>query len=186
MELLRSMKKNERKAYFTADIGSGLVWGLRQGMIEVNTFNDGTPTSEVVLNRLRNALSHPTVMNLDVHFPSSGYSTIRDGSDSIHQYCFVNSPDIRDSGHPKRYPQREAAERGLERARGDGGMPREVGVITYDGQFCFGLGDKPFARIFKIRLTPEEIHTLVIGLSNHLAQSKEKDWDGVTIARLVA
>lgn len=66
-------------------------------------------------------------------------------------------------------------------------MPVDVGIIEYElGKFCFGRGDEPFARIFKIYLTGEEIHALVIGLSNHLAQPKQKDWDGVTVARLVA
>ena len=154
-------------------------------MISVNTF-DGRLTGEVVLKRLRNALSHPTALDINDHFPSSGYTTIPDGSGTIHQYCFVNSPDVRRSGHPKTSPQREEAERLLKRARGDGDMPRDVEVMRYAEGFCFGRGDKPFARIFKIHLTGEEIHALVIGLSNHLAQPKQKDWDGVTVARLVA
>ena len=184
-ELLKSMSRNERKAYLTADIGTGLAWGLRPDMISVNTF-DGKLTGEVVLKRLRNALSHPTALNLSDTFPSSGYTTVPDGSGTIHQYCFVNSPDTKRSGHPKTFSRREEAERRLEQARGDGDMPKDVGVIGYVDQFCFGRGDEPFARIFKIHLTGEEIHALVIGLSNHLAQPKEKDWDGVTVARLVA
>ena len=185
-ELLKSMSRNERKAYLTADIGTGLAWGLRPEMISVNTF-DGKLTGEFVLTKLRNALSHPTALNLNDTFPSSGYTTIPDGSGTIHQYCFVNSPDTKMSGqHPKTFSQREEAERRLEQARADGDMPKDVGVIRYADKFCFGRGDEPFARIFKIQLTGEEIHALVIGLSNHLAQPKEKDWDGVTVARLVA
>jgi hypothetical protein len=65
-------------------------------------------------------------------------------------------------------------------------MPEDVGVIRYADQFCFGRGDEPFARVFKIYLTGEEIHGLVIGLSNHLAQPMQENWDGVTVARLVA
>jgi len=45
-ELLKSMSQNERKAYLTADIGTGLAWGLRPEMISVNTF-DGRLTGEV-------------------------------------------------------------------------------------------------------------------------------------------
>ena len=183
-ELLKSMSRNERKAYLTADIGTGLAWGLRPEMVSVNTF-DGRLTGEVVLKRLRNALSHPTALNLNDTFPSSGYTTIPDGSGTIHHYCFVNSPDIKRSGHPRMFSQQEA-ERQLEQASRDGDMPKNVGVIRYADQFTFGRGDEPFARIFKIHLTGEEIHALVIGLSNHLAQPKEKDWDGVTVARLVA
>jgi hypothetical protein len=183
-ELLKSMSRNERKAYLTADIGTGLAWGLRSEMISVNTF-DGKLTVEVVLTRLRNALSHPTALNLNDTFPSSGYTTIPDGSGTIRRYCFVNSPDTR-SGRPMIVSQREKAERLLEQARGAGDMPKDVEVISYADQFCFGRGDEPFARIFKIHLTGEEIHALVIGLSNHLAQPIRKDWDGVTVTSLVA
>ena len=47
-ELLKSMSRHERKAYLTADIDTGLAWGLREEMISVNTFR-GKLTVEVVL-----------------------------------------------------------------------------------------------------------------------------------------
>ncbi len=185
-ELLKSMSRNEKKAYLTADIGTGLALGLKLEMISVNTFK-GKLTGEVVLRRLRNALSHPTALDISDHFPSSGYTTIPDGSGTIRRYCFVNSPDTAGSGHPKSFSQREEAEGRLEQAKSDGDMPIDVEIIEDRlGKFCFGRGNEPFARVFKIDLTSEEIHELVIGLSNHLAQPKQKDWDGVTIARLVA
>jgi hypothetical protein len=190
-ELLRSMSRNERQAnYLTADIGMGLAWGLRLEMIEINTFQ-GQLTGEVVLSRLRNALSHPEPLHSEDRFPCSGYTTIRDGSDTIRRYCFVNSPDTskdgKGHGRPKMFPTEKEAESRLQRERGHGDMPKDVGVIVGDaGQFCFGRGGEPFARIFKIYLTPEEIHALVIGLSNYLAQPIQEAWDGVTVSSLVA
>jgi hypothetical protein len=66
-------------------------------------------------------------------------------------------------------------------------MPRDVEIIENEaGQFCFGRGTEPFGRIFKIYLTGEEIHALVIGLSNHLAQPIQEAWDGITVAPLIA
>ena len=184
-ELLKSMsRKEEQVKYLTADIEKAPVWGLRPNMIE-NTFR-GQLTSEVVFRRLRNALSHPTALDLNGRFPSSGYTTIPDVSGTIRRYCFVNSPDTT-RGRPKSFTQREQAERRLEQARGDGDMPKDVGIIEDKrGEFCFGRGDEPFARVFKIHLTPEEIHALVIGLSNHLAQPIQEAWDGVTVTSLVA
>src|SRR5471032_997178 len=91
-ELLKSMsRKEEQVKYLTADIEKAPVWGLRPNMIE-NTFR-GQLTSEVVFRRLRNALSHPTALDLNGRFPSSGYTTIPDVSGTIRRYCFVNSPD---------------------------------------------------------------------------------------------
>jgi hypothetical protein len=138
-ELLKSMSRNERQVnYPTADIGKLIVWGLRPNMIEINTFR-GQPTGEVVLRRLRNALSHPTALDINDRFPSSGYTTIPDGSGTIRRYCFVNSPDTARSGHPKSFSQREEAERRLEQARSEGDMPVDVGIIEYElGKFCFG------------------------------------------------
>jgi hypothetical protein len=185
-ELLRGMSRNERQGnYLTADIGMAPAWGLRPKMIAINTF-DGLLTGEVVLKRLRNALSHPTALDLDDPFPSSGYTTIPDGSGKIRRSCFVNSPDTK-RGRPKMFSTKKEAEDGLVRARSEGDMPVDVGIISNeDGKFCFGRGDKPFARVFKIYLTGEEIHALVIGLSNHLAQPIQEAWDGVTVTSLVA
>jgi len=185
-ELLKSMSRSERQVnYLTADIGMAPAWGPRPKMIAINTF-DGQLTLEVVLKRLRNALSHPTPLDLDDPFPSSGYTTIPDGSATIRRYCFVNSPDTK-CGRPKMFSTEKEAKDGLVRARSEGDIPADVGIISNeDGKFCFGRGDKPFARVFKIYLTGEEIHALVIGLSNHLAQPIRKDWDGVSVTRLVA
>jgi hypothetical protein len=186
-ELLKSIKKNERGAnYLTANIGMGLAWGLRPEMIELNTFH-GEVTGEVVLKRLRNALSHPTALDIDAEFPSSGYTTVPDGSGTIHQYSFVNSPDVKRSGYPKMFSTEKDAESGLVQAKSDGDMPKDVRVIRYGtDKYCFGLDGKRFARIFKINLTSDEIHALVIGLSNHLAQPIQEDWDGFTVTTLVA
>ena len=153
-ELLKQMSKHEKKgSYLTADIEKSPVWGLSPNMIELNTFDDQL-TGEVVLKRLRNALSHPTALDLDDPFPSTGYTTIKHGSGTIRRYCFVNSPDTK-PGRPKIFDTEKQAEQELVRARSDGDMPEDVGIISNeDGKFCFGQGDKPFARIFKIYLTP--------------------------------
>ena len=183
-ELLKSMARNEHKASFlTANIEESAVWGLRPDMIEINTFV-GKLTGEVVLKRLRNALSHPCELNIHDVFPSTGYTTL-DESDTICRFCFVNSPDTM-KGRPKSFDEDEAR-RQLDKLIREGEMPKDVDIIRDErGGFCFGRSGKPFARVFKIYLTVEEIHALVIGLSNHLAQPSQESWDGSTITLLVA
>ena len=149
-ELLNSMKKNERRGnYLTADIEKAPVWGLRPDMVDIKGFR-GQLTVEVFLRRLRNALSHPTDLDLDDPFPTSGYTTIPHGSGTIRRYCFVNSPDAK-HGRPKTFSTEKAAEDGLIKEKEVGDMPKDVVVIRYEAdRFCFGQGGKPFARIFKI------------------------------------
>ena len=154
-------------------------------MIETNTFH-GKLTGKFVLDKLRNALSHPCVLDIDDDFPSSGYTTVQDGSGTICRYCFVNSPDKK-NGRPKSFDNEDEARRQLDKLKSEGEMPKEVDIISDErGRFCYGRGGKPFARVFKIYLTVEEIHELVIGLSNHLAQPSQESWDGSTITLLVA
>ncbi len=184
-ELLKGMIRNGKKHYLTADLSEKPLWGLRQEIIE-STFRDEPLSGEIVLKRMRNAVSHPTDLDVSSPFPSSGYTTIPNGSKKICQYCFVNSPDTK-YNRLKRFDTEELAKRGLQKAECDGDMPTDVGIIkNEDGKFCFSRNGKPFARIFKITLTVEEIHTLVIELSNYLAQAIRENWDGVTIERLVA
>jgi hypothetical protein len=186
MELLKTMARNEsRRQYLTADLSVSSVWGLKPEMVVVNTLRCNALTAEVVLRGIRNALSHPTGLTIDALFPSSGYTTITDGSEDIVRFCFVNSPDTKNN-RLKTHDTAEIAARELEQARRGQDMPADVGIIrTEDGRFCFGRDGKPFARIFRIDLTPEEMHKLVIGLSNQLAQPVRDVWDGMTIAALI-
>jgi hypothetical protein len=135
---------------------------------------------------MRNALSHPTSLDPEETFPSTGYTTIPDGSGTIHQYCFVSSPDTA-RNRPKRFQTEEKARTYLKQGQRSGDMPEDVTIITNGiGQFSLGQRGCPFARIFKIHLKSREIHRLVMGLSNHLAQPIQESWDGSTITRLIA
>lgn len=187
VELLHAMARDERqRKYLKADLTVSSLWGLKPEMVVLNTFHCNTLTADVVLTRIRNALSHPTVLEVDALFPSSGYTTIADGSGDIVRFSFVNSPDTRNN-RPKIHDTEEAAARQLAPGRRDQDLPADVGIIrTDDGRFCLGRDGKSFARIFRIDLTPEEMHKLVIGLSNHLAQPVRHLWDGITIAAVIA
>ncbi len=185
--LLDAMSKHERReCYLTADLTTMKLWGLNPGMIQVDTFRTPRLTTAVVLRHIRNALSHPTPLDLKETFPSTGYTTIPDGSGRIHQYFFVSSPDVV-RNQPRRFPTPEKARAYLERAKESGDMPEDVTIIANGiGQFSLGQNGLPFARIFEIHLTCAEIHALVMGLSNHLAQPVQESWDGRTITRLIA
>jgi len=183
--LLDAMSKNERKGcYLTADIASTELWGLNPEMVQFNTFRARPLTAAVVLRHIRNALSHPTSLDPEETFPSAGYTTIPDRSGRIQQYCFVSSPDVKEN-RPKTFPTEEKARAYLRNESGD--MPEDITIITDNiGGLSLGRNGNPFARVFKIHLTSREIHELVMGLSNDLAQPIQDSWDGSTIAKLVA
>jgi hypothetical protein len=185
VSLLNAMGRHERPACcLKKDLAIESLWGLNSGMIKTNTFN-GKTTGDVVLRHIRNALCHPTDLDLKGNFPSTGYTTITDGSGMIREYCFVSSPDTR-GNRPKRFSDTTAARSYLERCMSQGDMPIDVTIIPSENQFCLGRDGQPFARIFQIQLTSKEIHEVVLGLSNYLAQPIQGDWDGITIRSLIA
>ena len=186
LELLRAMTRNERKRhYLNDDLSRAPLWGLKPDMVVVNTFRCGALTASFVLERMRHALSHPTVLDINSRFPSTGYMTIPDGSGNVAQFCVVNSPDTK-GNQIYSYDKKDAALQRLEKAIDVGDIPKDVEIIS-DGndRFCFGLHGKPFVRIFRIDLSPGELHELVIGLTNHLAQPVREAWDGMTIQALI-
>ncbi len=183
--LLDEMTKNERKvSYLTADLETTNLWGINSKMIKENTFYTPKLTMSVILRRIRNALSHPSTLNLQSKFPSTGYTTVPDRTEMIHEYCFINSPDfVRNM--PKKFGKKELGIEYLEKNAGD--MPKDIELIS-DGNCSFTLSRNghPFGRVFKMLLNTEELHKLVIELSNHLAQPIQENWNGITIERLVA
>jgi hypothetical protein len=62
----------------------------------VSTFDEEV-TGRVLVEHIRNALSHPRMRNTEV--PSTGYVTIEDGTGLISRIELIDSPDINFSGH---------------------------------------------------------------------------------------
>jgi hypothetical protein len=63
-------------------------FGLNQRMIIENTFVNGIPKCSVLLNHLRNAMSHPTITDHEAKDSESGYTSIDEG-EFITKYLFV-------------------------------------------------------------------------------------------------
>jgi hypothetical protein len=80
-----------------ADLGlhnpiSNSGWGLEHVEVEADDF-EGELTVARFLNHLRNAMCHPTEFNPEKRIPSSGYTSIPDGSNKIRKLAFCDSPD---------------------------------------------------------------------------------------------
>lgn len=166
-------------------------WGLGSVELREDSF-EGSLTVEVFLTHLRNAMSHPTGTNLDAQFPSTGYNSIPETSGLIGAIGFCNSPDTKDN-KPRFWKDREKANAWLRQNQKPSVMtpwaviPHDVSIESFGynrfGLFRFG---EPYARLFVTILTTGQLRSLVLGLSNLLAQPALKYWDGKSVTNLFA
>lgn len=177
-ELIKTMSRRERtSSFFTArfvDIPS--LWGLRSSMVEINTFHRAETTYEDVIGHLRNALSHPTALNLSAEFPSTGFDSIQPKDGLISTVTFVNSPDVKEN-RPKMFQQRNEAER-VMRLRG---FPPNVEVRAATNgnhnKYQIFRQDDVYIRLFKIDVPVSNLKQFVLGLSDHLSIAAKPEWE---------
>ena len=104
LEILREIKfKNEKYEFFDIDqeLSDENYYGIKHQSILSNSIYKSI-SLHMVLKSLRNALSHPTSINIKSEFPSTGYTTIKNGSNIISEYIFVDSPDVKNN-RPKSF-----------------------------------------------------------------------------------
>ncbi len=186
-ELIKSMSKRERaKCFFSAtftDIPS--LWGLRSSMVIMNTFYRREMIYEDVLSHLRNALSHPTSLDLSSDYPSTGFDSINPVDGQITTYAFVDSPDVK-RNRQKFYEQKMKAEQVMQ----EGGFPCDAKVreISKDNgvQYEIWFKDKPFVRIFRIDIPANILKQFVLDLSNHLSLAIQPKWEELLAAKEAA
>lgn len=197
-EEIRAMSKNDRKkCTFSSNISeSEPVFGLSSSMIKENTFPDTNPTIEGVLTHIRNALSHPTALDIKSKYPSTGYTTRNNTSGSISTYIFIDSPDS--NNNYKVYSNSERAEeikKQIEQESGDSIKlcvekentvnRRTRKIIPNSYSYYLSKNNEPFTRIFRIEISVEELSEIVLKLSTYLAQPIQEYWDEKTITELV-
>lgn len=165
LEILREIKFiNEKYDFF--DIESQLIddnfYGIKNKSIISNSIYDKVTLHKVLIS-LRNALSHPTNINIKSEFPSTGYTTVKDGSNIISEYIFVDSPDVKNN---KAKSFNNIAELEMHKRM------NKSAVYDYNSL-------KIVPRIFKIKLDVNELRTLTLNLSTVLAQPVQENWNKV-------
>lgn len=188
MELLKHMPQKREFEKPFADVPA--LWGLRSDMVIRDNF-PGKPSQFEVLERIRNALSHPTHGDINVPYPTSGYRNINDvGGNQISAFSFVNSPNVVREGVPPTYDQRDKAERQmtkLQKAFNRVGDHRPLRVEkTSSNKFAIYCKDEPYVQIFQINIPMAALSALLLGLSNYLAQPTRDRWDGQSVVQLIA
>lgn len=186
-ELIRAMNNHEReKCFFSATFDeSAYLWGLNRSMVVIDEFREKRLTYESIINHIRNALSHPTQLNIDSEYASTGFTTLGKQPERISTYAFVSSPDTKNN-RPKKYSCKEDLERIVNRLSYNHDIIIKEIPEGRSVRYEMWSGDKPFARIFRIDIPVTNLRQLVLGLSNHLAQPTQEQWDQVTIKEVIA
>lgn len=117
----------------------------------INTFQGGDPDAKAVLAHIRNALSHPRMRETEP--PTTGYTTVDDGSGLVARLRFVDSPDLSSKGHLR--PD------ALERTG----------------------GDSQRAQVFTIELPLSRLAALAEEVALVLAQPVMGNWDSAELVR---
>lgn len=164
------------------------LWGLRSDMVVRNTFPEKL-TYKLVIDRVRNALSHPTYGDVEHKYPISGFKNINDSDGNIWGFSFVNSPDIKHEGSVESFCESEAGRKLAERRKGitkaSGEQVLELSKKE-NGKFVICCCGEPYVRIFQMSVPMTALKSLLLGLSNYLAQPTQNCWDGKSITQLVA
>lgn len=164
------------------------LWGLRSDMVVRNTFPEKL-TYKLVIDRVRNALSHPTYGDVENKYPVSGFKNINDSDGNIWGFSFVNSPDIKHERRVESFGESEAgrklAERRKEIIKASGEQVLELSKKE-NGKFAICCCGEPYVRIFQMAVPMTALKSLLLGLSNYLAQPTQNGWDGKSITQLVA
>lgn len=187
-ELMSSMRRHQRGFWSDPipDIGQG-HWGISRTFVATNTFPDEL-TYDKFITHLRNALSHPTSPDRAPQHPTTGYTTLPDGSDVISQFRFIDSPWV-DRGciHSKASSSdAEKVKKTLEQFQRSSQGAKALEVKTLQGKYQIYQGSQIYLPVFVAELPLSALTDLAIELANHLSQPVVESWDGRTIQRLVA
>lgn len=178
VELLDGLKGGQRRndPFYSLQLS---IWGLDEKNVLFNNFSYPALTPEIIVRNIRNALSHPTKINLNSNRPTTGYSTVGE-TEKIESIVFITSPDINQKGNLKTYSSVEFAQKAMK--NGNSYFPENIKILlTQDKKtYAFFHNDEPFYRVFKIVLTPENLRTLTYSLANYLSHPLDKKWDGKT------
>jgi hypothetical protein len=142
-------------------------FNISKNLVEFDN-NESIITVGDFLKTLRNAMSHPTAIDKENDFPSTGYYSNSE-SKKIKSYTFINSPDVINSS-PRFFRD-------------------EKSYYSYKSKFNYEFNYKlnrrrkyeiTNPRLTIIRLDTIELKNLTIKLAKLLSQPIQRNWDGLT------
>jgi len=190
-EYVRQMTRSDRRSSIFNQLITESIWGVDSKCWLKNTFNE-KPTLQNFITRIRNSVSHPTDIDIESEFPSTGFTTIKNQSGVIDRFRFINSPDTQNN-RLKELDEKQVFNNIYKRNSNNKiiheEFPEDISyrkIPNSEEKFQLIWNDKPFIRISIIDLSVKQLGVFVKNLANYLAQPIQKDWDGLTIKELVA
>jgi len=182
-EHIKKMKKYQRSFFDSPlpDIGAS---GLKRHHIKKFNFS-GPLTYRKALTSIRNALSHPTHAERPPFYPSTGYTTVRDGSGLVTTVRFTDSPFVDCGRLYSTYTNEETLNKKLSSASFREKYPPLRIAQSEPGKWGFFNGDELYIPVFEAEVPIEELIQFTLELANRLAQPSQANWDGHTIVDLL-
>ena len=156
-------------------------WGLLRSMVKFNSFCEDLTIGQVVCH-LRNSVSHPTDVNLNSEYPSTGFKDVASPEEYIASFAFIHSPDVSNNGAnvckdgPKYYRQNE-----LSRVLNSNGFPRNPEprcvLTSRNGTDLYHIyvDEQPYTRIFRMDIPVDNLIQFVQQLSRYIANGENND-----------
>lgn len=175
-ELRKNMiEEGNLKSLFDTKIKDDDSWGIIQCMIRKDSFRKRSFKLKHLVTHLRNALSHPTKIDLKRGDRiTTGYTTIPEER-LVNRFLFVDAPDIKHNGQPRSH-YREIIEPELSQLKGVT-LQREERTDGAE-KYILIKGGAPYFRQFIIEIPLQNLKQLLFQLSLLLAQPMFKEWDG--------
>jgi len=142
---------------------------IKADWIQRNSFNGEAETVEKFITHLRNALSHPTAINVNSEIMSTGFYAETSLDRKISGYVFVDSPDVNKNNKAKNFDDINKFENYVKRFDN---YPFEFEIIN---RKYFIINP----RICVVRLSVLDLKNLVLKLSLFLAQPVQMHWNGL-------
>jgi hypothetical protein len=198
-ELMESMKISTRLFWHEPITDIPRHWGIRTSFVVEDTCLDEQFTYDKFITHLRNALSHPTTADKPPHYPSTGYTTLPDGTGVITRFRFIDSPWVSRGKlyYPRVTPLKKEDVNNekvkekrivsfLESFQEKHPRVHDLEVRKDANKYTIYQGDQIYIPVFIAELPLAALTDMAIELANHIAQPVQADWDGKTIRQLVA
>jgi transcriptional regulator CtsR len=173
-EYIKRMSKNEYIPDFTRPYNN-CGWGL-EGSLMKSSLVDREHILKNYIEHIRNAVSHPNIVDPDSEFPATGFITERE-SDLIKSVVFIDSPDVK---HNKiiSYENKDHLEK---RIKSYNNIPNNIAPCLDNEKYIMCQSGKPYIRLTIIKLPTSQLRKFIYKLVNLLSQPINPNWDNKTI-----